>query len=96
MLIVLWSTRIIKSSLPFKDKVAHRPCVIYEGKCSCRLSYIGKTKRNSEVPWKEHKDPAGKPETAKHFIENASHKFTWKVFSTALPYFRRRKLSLLH
>ena len=33
MLIVLWSTRNIKSSLPLKDKVAHRPCVIYEGKC---------------------------------------------------------------
>ena len=59
---------------------------------SCRLSYIGKTKRNSEVPGKEHKDPAGKPETAKHLRENASHKFTWKVFSTALSHFRRRKI----
>ena len=31
MLIVLWSTRNIKSLFPLKDKVAHRSCVIYEG-----------------------------------------------------------------
>ena len=70
MLIVLWSTRNIKSLFPLKDKVAHRSCVIYEGKYSCGLSYIGETKRNSEVRWKEQEDPAGKSEPAKHLIEN--------------------------
>ena len=60
MLIVLWSTRNIKSLFPLKDKVAHRSCVIYEGQCSCKLSYIGETKRNSEVRWREHENPAGK------------------------------------
>ena len=40
MLIVLWSTRNIKSLLPLKGKVAHRSCVMYEGKCSCELRYI--------------------------------------------------------
>ena len=72
MLIVLWSTRNIKSLFPYKDKVAHRPCVSYEGKCSCKLSYIAETTRNCEVRWKEHEDPAGKSEPAKHLIENAS------------------------
>ena len=34
MLIVLWSTRNIKSLFSFKDKVAHISCVIYERQCS--------------------------------------------------------------
>ena len=49
MLIVLWSTRNIKALFPLKDKVTHRSCVIYEGKCSCKLSYIGETTRNSQA-----------------------------------------------
>ena len=92
MLIVLWSTRNIKSLLPLKDKVAHRSCVMYEGKCSWELSCIGETKRNSEVSWKEDEDTAGKSEPAKHLIKNASHKFTWKVLSTTPSHFCRRKI----
>ena len=92
MIIVLWSARNIKSLFPLKDKVAHRSCVIYEGKCSCGLSYIGETERNSEVRWKEHEDPAGKSEPAKRLIENVYHQFTWKVLSVAPSHFRRRKI----
>ena len=92
MVIALWSTRNIKSLFPLKDKVAHQSCVIYEGKCSCGLSYIGETKRNNEVRWKEHVDPAGKSEPAKHLIENAYHQFTCKVLSVAPSHFRRRKI----
>ena len=44
MLIVLWSTRNIKSLFPLKDRVAHRSREIYEGKCSCKTSYIGEEK----------------------------------------------------
>ena len=86
MLIVLRSTRNIKSLFP------HRSCVIYKRKCSCKLRYIGETKGNSEVRWKEHEDPGGKSEPAKHLIENASHKFTWKVVSIAPSHFHRRKI----
>ena len=32
-----------------KDKLAHRSWAIYEGHFSCKLSYIGETKRDSEV-----------------------------------------------
>ena len=92
MLIVLRSTRNTKSLFPLKDKVVHRSCVLYEGKCSCGLSYIGETKIKSEVRWKEHEDPAGKSEPAKHLIENAPHKSTWKILSIAPSHFRRRKI----
>lgn len=67
MHIVLWSTRNFKYLLSLRDKVAHRSCVIYIGDCSCKLSYMGEIKRNSEVRWKKDKYLAGKPEPAKHF-----------------------------
>ena len=92
MLIALWSTRNVKSLFPIKENVAHRSCLIYERQCSCKLSYIGQTKRNNEVRWKKHENLAGKSEPAKHFIENASHKFTWKVLLAAPSHFRRRKI----
>ena len=57
----------------------------YEVPCSCRLRYIGETKRNSEVHWKEHKYPAGKSKPAKHLIE-------LEVLSAAFSYFRRGKI----
>ena len=60
MLVVLWSTRNITSLFPLKDKVAHPSCKIYEGQCSCKLSYIGETKRNNKVRWRKHEYPAGK------------------------------------
>ena len=60
MLIILWSSKNIKSLFPLKDKVAHPSYLIYEGQSSCKLSYIGKTKRNNEVRWREHKDLAKK------------------------------------
>ena len=49
MQIVLRSARNIKSLFPLKEKAAHRSCIIYKRKCSCKLSYIPETKRNSEV-----------------------------------------------
>ena len=102
MLIVLRSTRNIKSLFSLKDKVGHRSCVIYEEKCPCRLSCIRHSevrwkskvrwKRNSQVRWKEHEVPVGKSESAKHLIENASHQFTRKVLSIASSHFRIRKI----
>ena len=69
MLIVLQSHRNIKSLFPLKDKVAHWSCIIYEGQCSCKLSYIRKRKekwssleRASRYHWKvrSHKSLNGK------------------------------------
>ena len=92
MLTLFWSTRNTKSLFPHKDKVAHRSCMIYEGQCSCKLSYIGEIKRNDEVCWRKQEEPAGKKEPQKHLLENASYKFTLKILSAAPSHFRRRKI----
>ena len=59
---------------------------------SCSLRYIGETKGNSKGRQKEHRDPAGKSEPAKHLIENAWLKFTWKVMSAASSHFHSREI----
>ena len=92
MLIVSRSIRHIKSLFPPKDKVAYWSSVINKGQCSCKLNYIGETKRHTEVCCKEHKDSAGKSESVKHLISNASHKFTWTVLSAAFSHSCRRKI----
>ena len=48
--------------------------------------------KETEVCWKGHRDTSEKSELAKHLIENATHKFTWKVLLTASSYFHRRKI----
>ena len=92
MLIVSRSIRHIKSLFPPKDKVAYWSSVINKGQCSCKLNYIGETKRHTEVCCKEHKDSAGKSESVKHLISNASHKFTLTVLSAAFSHSCRRKI----
>ena len=92
MLIDLWTTRNINCLFPLKDKAAHRSCIIDGGKFFCGLGYIGETERNSEVCWKEHKDPAGKLKLPKHLIENADHQFTWIISLVTPSHFCRRKI----
>ena len=99
MLIALWSTRNIKFLFPPNGKVAHQSPVIYEGQCSCILSYVGETKRHTKVRWKEHEDPAGKSESVKHLIQtllpNLLEKYCWLHLHT--PVERKfRKHSFLH
>ena len=67
--------------------------MIYEKQCSCNLRYIGKPKRNNEVRWNKYEDPAGKSKSAKHLIENAFHKFAWKVLPAAPSQFHKKENS---
>ena len=68
---------------PLKDQVKHLSSVIYEGKCSCGIRYIGETIRNSDIGWNEHESTKGKSKPAKHLTDNKSHMFTWKVLASA-------------
>ena len=90
--IVLWSTRTIKSLFALKDQVKHLPCVIYEGKCPCGRRYKGETIRNSDIRWNEQDSITCKSEPAKHFADNKSHMFTWKVLASTPLHFWKRKI----
>lgn len=44
----------MKNGLRLKNKNQHSVCVMYEGICTFKENYIGKTKRDVEVRWEEH------------------------------------------
>ena len=87
---ITWKTRKIKSLFPLKDRVTHKSNFIYEGKCNA--VYIGETKRNAQVCWREHDQMAGKSEPSKHVLNNIGHAFEWKVITNAPGNFRKRKI----
>ena len=90
-IVIKWKTRKIRSLFSLKSKNPHPSCKLYEGQCSCGASYIGETKRNVQVRWKEHNDPRGKSEPAKHLYQNPNHSFTWRVIMSAPQNPRVRK-----
>ena len=49
-----WKTSKLKSLFPLEDRIKHKANIIYKGICSCKESYIGETKPNAEIGWKEH------------------------------------------
>ena len=89
--VIKWETRKIRSLFSLKSKNPHPSCKLYQGQCSCGALYIGETKRNVQVRWKEHNDPRGKSEPAKHLYENPNHSFTWSVIMSAPQNTRIRK-----
>ena len=90
--VIKWITRKVQTLFSLKSKNPHPACKIYQGVCNeCGHSYIGETRRNVEVRWKEHIDPKGKSEPALHLQQNPSHSFTWSVFMNASQNTRIRK-----
>ena len=90
-IVIKWVTKKVKTLFSLKSRNPHPACKLYEGSCSCGSSYIGETKRNVEIRWKEHEHPCGKSEPAKHLYQNPSHSFTWRVLMNAPQNTRVRK-----
>ena len=88
---VKWGTKKIKSLFNLKSRKPYPSCKIYEGACSCGISYIGETKRNTHVRWGEHNNPQGKSEPSQHLYNTPSHKFMRRVLLNASQNTRIRK-----
>ena len=89
--VIKWETRKIRSLFSLKSKNPHPSCKLYQGQCSCGALYIGETKRNVQVRWKEHNALRGKSEPTRHLYENPNHSFTWSVIMIAPQNTRIRK-----
>ena len=89
---IIWETRKIRTLFPLKDKIEHKACVIYEGKCSCGESYIGETERNAFDRWNEHDKPSKNSEPAKHLLKHPTHKFEWNILTPAPKINFKRKI----
>ena len=78
-----WITTKVCSLFPIRDKLNHHHHVIYKEVCSCENTYIGETKRNSVVRWKEHESLSGTSEPTKHLASNPTHQFFWMILEKA-------------
>ena len=90
-----WKTRKLKSLFPLKDSIKHKANIVYKGTCneSCNESYIGETKRNAEIRWKEHcSNNDKKSEVAKHLLKNPGHTTDWQVITSASHQRNKRKI----
>lgn len=88
---IKWMTKKVKHIFKVKDRNPHPLCCIYKGTCSCSMTYIGETKRNASLRWREHSKPTEKSEPAKHLLENPQHEFQWEIIKNAPKNTRLRK-----
>ena len=89
---IKWNTRKIKTLFPLKDKNTHPSCCIYKGTCACGLFYIGETKRNVQIRWKEHQNPKHNSEIAKHLYQFNDHVMSFKVIANASNNVLKRRI----
>ena len=78
-----WKTRKLKSLFPLKDRIKHKANIVYKGTCSCNEPYIGETKHNPEIRWKEHCfNNYKKSEVAEHLLKDPGHTIDWQVITS--------------
>ena len=67
-----WKTRKLKSLFPLIIK--YKANIVYKGICCSNESYIGETKRNAKIRWKEHcSNNDKKSEFREHLLKNRGH-----------------------
>ena len=82
-IVYTWETTKLRSLFRLKDKITQVSNVIYKGECSCGDTYIGETKRNAVIRWKEHNSNNQKPEPSKHLVQNPDHVSNWSILARA-------------
>ena len=87
-----WKTRKVRSLFPLKDLVIHKTNVIYKGTCSCKDFYIGETKRNADIRWREHGSLKKSSEVGDHLLANPGHTITWQILTNAPKQSYKRKI----
>ena len=87
---IKWLTRKVRTLFRLKDPNPHPSCVIYQGECTCGSKYVGETKRNVAVRWKEHEDIRKDSEPAKRLCNHPNHQFQWRVISKAPKSYKDR------
>ena len=73
-----WKTRKVRSFFALKDLVVHKANVIYKGICLCNEFYVGETKQNTEVRWREHCFTKIKSGLGDHLLVNSGHMLNWE------------------
>ena len=75
-----------------KDPALHRANVIYKGTCSCSEFYVGETKRNTEVRWREYSSIKKMSKVGDHLLMNSGHMVNWEILTNAPKQVNKRKI----
>ena len=62
------------------------------GSCLCSEFYIGETKQNYEVRWREHCSTKKTSEVSDHLLWNPSHTVNWEILKDAPTQVNKRKM----
>ena len=75
-----------------KDPVIRKANVIYKGTCLCSEFYVGETKSNSGVRWREHCSTKQTSEVGDHLLLNSGHTVNWEILRNAPKQVNKRKI----
>ena len=87
-----WKTSKVRSLFVLKDPVLHRVNVTYKSICSCSEFYVGETKRNTEVRWREHCSTKKMSKVGDHLLMNPGQMVNWEVLANAPKQVNKRKI----
>ena len=76
-----------------KNRIKHKANIVYECICPCNESYIGETKSNAEIRWKEHcSNNDKKSKVAEHWLKSPDHIIDWQIITSAPQQQNKRKI----
>ena len=89
-----WKTRKLKSLFPLTSCFfCSEVNTVYKRTCSCKESYIGETKCNAEIKWKEHfLNNDKKIKVPEHLLKNPGYVINWQVIRSAPHQRNKRKI----
>ena len=75
-----------------KDQVIHKASVTYKDNCSCSKFYVGQSKQNCEVRWREYFSTKKASEVGDHLLLNPGHTVNQVILTSAPKQINKRKL----
>ena len=91
---IIWQSKKIKTFFQLKDKVLHKANVIYRGTSinNPEVTYIGESKLNAELRWKQHENPSHDSAPSKYLMTNTEDSFHWETLVTSVVCMNKRKI----
>ena len=87
-----WKTRKVRSLYVLQDPVTHKANTFYMGTCSCSEFYVGETKQNCDLRWREHFSTKKTSEVVDHLLLNPGHTVNWEILTNAPKQANKRRI----
>lgn len=88
---IKWVIKKVKQLFKITVRNPCPSCLIYDGICSYKESYIWETKTKAQTKWGKYENTEKDSEPAKQSKSNPRHKFSWKLLLSVSENIRIRK-----